>query len=77
MPIEHELRNAFKPNSEMEFAIYDHPAFIGIAGTKRGGGQFGVLECPLLMQWTAPATGIAMCQIRLPVEEPRISAVGY
>ncbi len=29
------------------------------------------------MQWTAPTTGIAMCQIASAFEEPRESAYGY
>jgi hypothetical protein len=35
------------------------------------------LECPLLMQWTAPATGIAMCQNLVVIEERLESAFGY
>ncbi len=37
MPIEYELRNAFKPNNEAKNEICDQPAFMGIAGTERGG----------------------------------------
>ncbi len=34
-------------------------------------------ESPVLMLWTAPATGIAMCPIPTALEERRESAVGY
>ncbi len=34
-------------------------------------------EQPLLMLWTAPATGIAMCPIPTVLEERRESAHGY
>ena len=39
------------------------------------------MECvftfPLLMQWTAPATGIAMCQVSESIDEPLMSPFGY
>ncbi len=34
-------------------------------------------ECRLLMQWTAPTAGIAMCHIAVAVEGRRESAYGY
>ncbi len=33
--------------------------------------------CPVLMLWTAPTTGIAMCPIAVTVAERRESAYGY
>ncbi len=33
-------------------------------------------HCPLLMRWTAPATGIAMCNIQVAVAELPESAYG-
>ncbi len=35
------------------------------------------LQIPLVMQWTAPITGIAMCQSAVAVVELRESAYGY
>ncbi len=35
------------------------------------------LESPLMVQWTAPATGIAMCQNLIAIEEQLESAFGY
>ena len=35
------------------------------------------LFCPLLMRWTAPATGIAMCQSAVAVVDRRESPFGY
>jgi hypothetical protein len=37
----------------------------------------GMLGCPVLMQWAAPTTGIAMCPIPTALEERREFAVGY
>jgi len=34
-------------------------------------------SCPLLMQWTAPTTGIAVCQSAIAVVERRKSPLGY
>ena len=34
-------------------------------------------KCPLLMRWTAPAAGIAMCQIAVSIDGPGMSVHGY
>jgi hypothetical protein len=39
-----------------------------------GGGRS--LECPIMMQLTAPATGIVFCQSAVALEQQRESAYG-
>ena len=36
-----------------------------------------ILACPFVMQWTAPTTGIAMCQSAFAVAKWHESAYGY
>ncbi len=36
-----------------------------------------VLECPVMMQWTAPTTGISICQISVSIDEHPMSEIGY
>jgi hypothetical protein len=47
------------------------PLYSGIGPNLRGA------QCPFVMQWTAPTTGIAMCQNTVDVAERFESASGY